>query len=134
MEIAGYVLRITTKEWVKHVFDMAIYYTSVRRKWKLGQIVLFVHKTNGGDAIVGYGVVENVYEAGELSEEERRECAKYGWKKAIAFKYVMEFEKPLSVKETFLKDRKFRGRYCHGLQLSKQQLDSIIGQAEQMQC
>jgi len=133
VEADGYILRIATKQWVSQVFNIAIYYTSIRRKWKSGQTILFVHRTNVGDAIVGYGVIDNICEKDELSEDEKRECEKYGWKKAIEFKYVKEFERPLPIKETFLKDSKLRGRYFHGLRLNKEQLNSIITQAENLQ-
>ena len=92
-----------------------------------------MHKTNIGDAVIGYGVIENVYERDELSEEERLECEKYGWKKAIEFKYIIKFEKPLPVKETFLKDLKLRGKYLHGLLLNREQLNAIISRAESLQ-
>lgn len=129
----GYILRIATKKWVDQVFDLTIYYTGARRKWKMGQTIIFMYKTSVGDAVIGYGVVENIYEIDELSEEEQRECAKYGWKKAIEFKYVVEFKKPLPIKETFLKDSKLHGKYLHGLKLGKEQLNSIISQAERLQ-
>lgn len=129
----GYILRIATKEWVDQVFDLAIYYTGFRRKWRSAQTIIFVHKTNVGDAVVGYGVVEEVYEKDELSEEERRECEKRGWKKALEFKYVLKFDKPLPIKETVLKNLKVRGRLLHGLSLNNQQLSSIIGKAERLQ-
>jgi len=128
VEIAGYVLRIMSDYWVDHVFNMAIYYTNLRRRWKPDQTIIFIHRTNAGDAIVGYGVIENVCEQNELSEEER--LGSEEWKEAIVFKYVVRFEKPLPVKETFLKEPKFRGRYVHGLPLSKEQLDSILKLAE----
>jgi hypothetical protein len=126
VEAAGYILRIATEKWVDQVFDMAIYYTGVRRRWKPGQTIIFIHKTSVGDAVIGYGVIENICEIDELSEEEQRECEKHGWKKAIEFKYVVKLEKPLPIKETFLKDSKLRGRYFHGLKLNKDQLNSII--------
>jgi len=132
-EAAGYLLRIATEKWVNQVFGMAIYYTGVRRRWKPSQTVAFVHKTSVGDAIIGYGVIENIYKKNELSEEEQRECDRYGWKKAIEFKYVMEFKNPLPVKDTFLKDSKLRGKYFHGLKLTREQLDSIISQGEDLQ-
>ena len=103
VEADGYILRIATKQWVEQVFNLAIYYTSARRKWKSGQTILFVHKTNKGDAVVGYGEIGDIYSVDELSGEERRECEKYGWKKAIEFKYVKKFENPLLIKETCLK-------------------------------
>jgi hypothetical protein len=133
VEADGYILRIATEKWVDEVFNLAIYYTSARRKWKAGQTIVFMHKTDIGDAIVGYGVIENVYERDELSDEERLECERRGWKKAIDFKYVIRFEKPLSARKTFLKDLKLRGKYLHSLPLSKEQLDAIIGRAESLQ-
>lgn len=133
MDITGYILRIATKQWVDNVFTMAIYYTNIHRKWKQGQTVLFIHKTGGGDALVGYGVIEAVHEIAELAAEEKGECEKHGWRRALLFTYVVRFEKSLPVKETFLRDRKFRGRCCHGLPLNKEQLDSIISQAEHQQ-
>jgi glutamate mutase epsilon subunit len=89
-----------------------------------------VGKTEFGDAFIGYGVIENVYEKGELSEEEQRECETYGWRKALEFKYLVRFEKPLPLKETFLKELKLRGKTLHSLPLTKEHLNSIIGQAE----
>jgi len=127
-EIAGYVLRIASDRWVDHVFTMALYHTSLRRRWKPGQTVIFIHKTEVGDAVVGYGVIDKVCEQNELSEEEKLESE--AWGKAIVFNYVMRFEKPLPVRETFMKEQKYRGRYAHGLQLSKEQLDSVLDQAE----
>jgi hypothetical protein len=127
-EIAGYVLRIAKDCWVDHVFSMAIYHTSLHRRWRPDQTIIFVHKTSAGDTIVGYGVIENVYQQNDLSEEER--LGSEEWKEAIVFKYVVRFEKPLPVKETFLKEPKFRGRYVHGLALGKGKLDSILKQAE----
>jgi len=133
VEATGYILRISTKEWVDQVFSLAIYYTGTRRKWKLGQIIIFVHKTSIGDAIIGYGEIGNVYASDELSEDERSECEKWGWKKAIEFKYVIKFDKPLSIKETFLKSSKLRGKSLQGFPLTKEQVNSIISQAEQLQ-
>jgi hypothetical protein len=128
----GYILRIATKEWADQVFNLAIYYTSTRRKWKPMQTVLFAHKTDVGDAFVGYGVIESIYEKDELSEDEKRECEKWGWKKALGFQYVVRFEKPLPIRETFIKDLRLRGRSLHGFPLTREQLNSIITQAEQL--
>jgi hypothetical protein len=130
-KIAGYVLRITSDYLVDNVFSMAIYYTNLRRKWKAGQTIVFVHRTESGDAVVGYGVIEDAYQQNKLPEEERMEPEK--WKKALVFTYVLRSEKPLSVKETFLKEPKFRGRYVHGLALSKEQLDSILDRVGSLQ-
>ncbi|MEM3726493.1 MAG: hypothetical protein QXK98_06500 [Candidatus Bathyarchaeia archaeon] len=132
-EKAGYILRIATKQWVIQVFNTAIYYTGARRKWKPGQTIIFVHKTSGGDSIIGYGVIGNIYGLDELSEEERRECERNGWKAAIEFKYVKEFEKALPLKETVLRKIDARGKFLHGLPLSNEQIESVISQAESSQ-
>jgi hypothetical protein len=127
-EPAGYVLRIKSNQWVDHVFNMAIYYTNLRRKWETGQTVIFTHKMESGDAVVGYGVIGNVCPHDELSEEERVKSEE--WRMALVFRYVLKLEKPLPIQETFLKQPKFRGRYMHGLALSKEQLDAILTQTE----
>ena len=130
-EVGGYILRIAKEEWVNKVFDLAIYYTSSRRNWKTGQSIIFVHKTKAGDAFVGYGEIGSIYASDELSEEEKHECDRQGWKKAVEFRYVKRFDEPLSIKETFLKDSKLRGRSLHGFPLKKEQVSTIINQVEQ---
>ena len=133
VEADGYILRISTKRWVDQVFNLAMYYTGARRRWKVGQTIILMHRTSFGDAVIGYGVIGDIYERDELSEEERRECEKYGWKKAIEFRYIIRFENPLPIKETSLKDLKLRGKYLHSLPLNKEQLDVIISKAEDLQ-
>jgi hypothetical protein len=130
-EVASFILRIAAEQWVNHVFEMAIYYTNMKRKWKHGQAVLFIHKTRTGDAFVGYGIIDRVAEKSELSEEDRLECERGDWKRAIEFKYVKRFEKPLPVKETFLKGSKRRGRFFQGLQVSREEFEKIVSQAEE---
>ena len=127
-EFEGCILRIATRQWVNQVFDMAIYFTNLRREWKQGQIVLFVHKTSLGDALVGYGLIERAWEKDELSEQDRDACERGGWKRAIEFRYVKQFDKPVAVKETFLKGSKLRGRCFHGLKLNKNQIAAVLVQ------
>lgn len=132
-EAEGYILRIATDEWVNQVFSIAAYFTSLLKKWQKGQIILFMHKTNVGDSVVGYGEVGDIYDTEELSaEEEKQQCNQYGWKKAIEFSYVMRFEKPLPIKDTFFKGSKLRGRCFHGYRLTPEQLKIILKQAEKL--
>ena len=128
--VEGYILRITAKQWVSQVFEMAIYYTNIRRRLNRGQTILFMHRTEIGDAIVGYGIVEAVKQKDELSEHEKAQCEKGDWRRAIEFKYVKKFESPLQIRETFLKDSKLRGRYLHGLALKEKQVNMLIDQRE----
>jgi hypothetical protein len=130
-EVAGHILRIATEQWVDHAFEMAIYYTNMKRKWKYGQAILFIHKTRTEDAFIGYGVVDHVAERNALSGENRLECERGSWKGAIEFKYVQRFEKPLPVKQTFLKGSKLHGRFVHGLEINKEQVEQILDQAEE---
>jgi len=129
-EIAGYILRIATKKWVDQVFDSAIYYTSINRKWTRGQTILFVHKADEGDAVVGYGLIENVYSADQLSDEEKRRCEKEGWNRALEFRYVKQLEKPLLLRDTFLRDSKLRGRLLHGLSVTRVQMAATVELAD----
>jgi len=129
-ESDGYILRIATKQWVDQVFDTACYYSGLHRKWKQGQTIIFLHKTELGDAAVGYGVVEKVHDKDELSEEEKLECEKHRWTKALEFSYVIKFEKPLLVKGTFLKKSKLRGKSFHGSSLSGKSIQRLISQTE----
>ena len=129
-KVAGYILRIIRKEWVEQVFERTKYYVGIRRKWKPNQIIFFVHKTMRGDAFIGYGVISNLQSFEELSEEERMKCKRWNWKGALDFVYVVRFEKPLLVKETFLGNSKLRGKYLHGLTLTRKQTDSILSMIE----
>lgn len=126
----GYILRIASKQWLNQVFSMAIYFTNMRRKWKNGQTILFVHKTGVGDALVGYGLIERACEQDELSEQDKHECERGGWKRAIEFTYVKQFDEPLAIKDTFLRGSRLRGRYFHGLKLNNNQLKALLAQAE----
>lgn len=126
---SGYILRIAREELVDHVFDMAIYYTNLRRKWSSGQVILFIHRSELGDAFIGYGVIDRVLGKDALSDQERVECERGGWKTAIEFKYVRRFERPLLIRETFLKNSNLRGRFFHGLRLERGQVESVLKQA-----
>jgi hypothetical protein len=128
----GYLLRITKNKWVKQVFERTKYYPGIRRKWKQGTIIFFAHKTEKGDSIIGYGVVEKFQEKNELTLQERIECEKMGWKGAIDFRYVIKFDQPLPIKESALKDLKLRGKYLHGFHLNRARLESLLNQAERM--
>ncbi len=111
------------------VFDTAVYYTALHRNWKPGQAVLFLHKTSVGDAFIGYGLVEKTHEIRELFQEARLESKTYGWHRALEFRYLVKFKRPLPVAETFLRDSDLRGRYLHGLKLDGEMVNSVPDQA-----
>ena len=93
------------------------------------QTILFVHRTNVGDAFVGYGVIKSIYESEDLTEEERSRCKEHGWRKALEFAYVIKYEKPLLVKNTFLRNLKVVGRCLNGYPLDSETLNAIITQS-----
>ncbi len=126
-DYVGYILRIASKRWVEQVFELAIYYTGLNRRWKPGQTILFMHKTDVGDAVVGYGVIQEVCERGALSKEEMEGCSQRGWKRAIIFEYVKRLENPVPAERIFPTYAKYRGRYFHGLPVSKKQIDAAKG-------
>ena len=132
-EVEGYVLRIKNEKWVEQVFDMAIYYSNLNRRWSPGQTILFIHNTQSGDAFVGYGIFSHAKQKRYLLEAEMIQCEQGGWKRAMEFKYVVRFEEPLLVKETFLGKSKLRGRYFHGLKLDREQVKAIVEKADKLQ-
>jgi len=127
----GYILRISRDEWVKQVFDLKKYYVGVRGRWEPGLTIFFARKAEKGDSFLGYGLIENVQELEELSEEERSECEECGWKHALNFKNVVKFEPPLPIKETVIKDVGLWGSRLHGYRLNTAQVQSILSKAEQ---
>jgi len=129
--LKGYILRISRDEWVKRVFDRKKYCVGVRRRWEPGLTVFFARKAERGDSFLGYGFIESVQEIEGLSEEERRECEKWGWKHVLNFKSVVKFEPPLPIKETVIKDTGLWGNRLHGYRLSSEQVRSILSKAEQ---
>ncbi len=84
-----------------------------------------MHRTDVGDAVVGYGVIQEIYEKDALSEEEMEGCIEGGWKKAIIFQYVKKLENPVPAKKIFPTCTKYRGRYFHGLPVSKEQIEVV---------
>ena len=127
----GYILRISRDEWVEQVFDLKKYYVGVRGRWEPGLTIFFARKAEKGDSFLGYGLIENVQELEELSEEERSECEKWGWKHALNFKSLVRFEPPLPIKETVIKDVGLWGSRLHGYRLTSEQVLSILSKAEQ---
>ncbi len=126
----SFILRITEDEWVNQVFDLAIYYTNMNRKWKQGQRVFFLHKLKAGDAIVGYGVISTVFEKEDLPDEEKKQCELGKWRKAIEFRYVKRFEHPPLARETLLRNSRFKGRCFQGLRLDEGEIDAILARGQ----
>ena len=109
---------------------MAIYYTNMKPKWSKGHVIIFVSKTDHGDAFVGFGEFNAVLPKDALFAEDHAECERGGWTNAIEFKYVKRFRRPLLTKDTFFKNTKVRGRCFQGFRLAKEQIEQILSSAD----
>ncbi|MEM2273002.1 MAG: hypothetical protein QXX56_02155 [Candidatus Bathyarchaeia archaeon] len=128
----NFILRITREKWLKRVFRIKKYYPGVPRHWEKGGIIFFARKSDAGDSIIGYGVVEEFVKKDDLSDKERIECEIMNWRGAIIFRELYMFEPPVPIKETFLAAMKAKGKYLHGLQLTEAQTAKILEVAEKI--
>ena len=70
----GYILRISSDDWVDQVYELKKYYSGVMRSWKRETPILFAKKTDIGDSFIGYGIVEKAEFLWELTPEEEAYC------------------------------------------------------------
>jgi hypothetical protein len=122
----NYILRITRDEWYRQVFTIKRYYPGVPRKWDPDGVIFLVRKTEAGDSIIGYGVIERFVKRDLLTQEKKLECEKMGWKGELIFKKLYHFKPPLPIKETILSGSPAKGRCFHGYPLDKDEVDSIM--------
>lgn len=132
-EVGGYILRISRDDWVRQVFEKRKYYPGIMRRWSRGTTILLARKTEKGDSFIGYGIIGRIDMPWELPEEELEYIRSHGWKCVLVFKNLMRFEKPLPLKETFLRDDRRKGKFLHGVPLTVEQVDSILEAAEDLQ-
>jgi len=126
----SYVLRISREEWYRQVFSIKKYFPGVPRKWEPGGTIFLARRTEKGDSLVGYGVIEKFVKRNLLPEDRRRECEEMGWKGAIVFSELYRFDPPIPIKETILEASKAKGRYFHGYPLTKDQVESLLRTAK----
>ena len=132
-EKPGYILRISTDDWLKQVYQKKKYYSGVMRDWKRGTIILLAKKTDVGDSFIGYGVVEKVEMLWEMTPEEEGYTKEHGWKCALNFNALFRFVKPYPIRESILSEDPRKGRLLHGARLSEDQVDAILEAAEDYQ-
>jgi hypothetical protein len=129
----GYVLRISHEDLVNQVFNLGKYYSGVQRNFIRGTPLLFAAKSEGGDSIVGYGVVDKIEYLWEMTPEEEAYAREHGWKVALTLRGATRFGTPLLIKNSLLKDDKRKGFYLHGAKLSEGTIDALLEQAEEIQ-
>ena len=132
-EVGGYILRVSRDDWVRQVFEKRKYYPGIMRRWTRGTTILLARKTEQGDSFIGYGIIGRIDMPWELPEEELEYIRNQGWKCVLVFKNLIRFEKPLPLKETFLRGDKRKGKFLHGVPLTVDQVDSILEAAEDLQ-
>jgi len=127
MRHGGYILRVKP-EWVDTVFQSGVYYTGfvAVKGWRPGSTVIFVSKTEVGDSIIGYGVIERVRVKEELSEGELAFCIPRGWSMAVEFSSLTRLSTPVPVKITPIAKWGVYGRYLHGRRLTAEELEAIM--------
>jgi hypothetical protein len=129
----GYILRISTDEWLDQVYELKKYYSGVMRGWKRGTPILLAKKTDVGDSFIGYGIVGKVEMLWEMSPEEEAYCKENNWRCALTFKSLFSYEKPYPIKESILADDPRKGSFLHGARLTEEQVDTILEAAEDYQ-
>jgi hypothetical protein len=127
----GYILRISSDEWLEQVFQLKKYYAGISRNWRRGTPILMAKKTELGDSILGYGIIQKVEMLWEMTPEEEDYCRENKWRCALNFQPLVKFEKPIPIKDTVLADDERKGSYLHGALISEQIVDSILKQAEE---
>ena len=129
----GYILRISTDDWLNQVYELKKYYSGVMRNFKRNTPILLAKKTEVGDSFIGYGVIGKVELLWELSPEEEAYCKENNWKCALTFKALNRFEKPFPIKATVLADDPRKGSFLHAARLEEAQVDAILDAAEAYQ-
>ena len=132
-ENPGYILRVSTDDWVEQIFEIKKYYSGIMRNWKRGTPILLAKKTEAGDSFLGYGVTDKVEMLWEMSPEEENYCRENNWRCALTLKPLIRFKNPYPIKETFLAEDKRKGSFLHGAMLMEGQVDEILEHAEDYQ-
>uniref|UniRef100_A0A6M3MFI4 Uncharacterized protein n=1 Tax=viral metagenome TaxID=1070528 RepID=A0A6M3MFI4_9ZZZZ len=128
-ETPGYVLRISSDEYLLQLKEIKKYYPGIQRHWRKGTPILFAKKVKV-DSFVGHGIVEKVEMLWEMTPEEEDYCRQNKWKQALTFMPLVMYENPLPLKETFLKDDKRKGMFLHGIKLTENQVAELLETAE----
>ncbi|MEM4311781.1 MAG: hypothetical protein QXX95_05270 [Nitrososphaerales archaeon] len=81
----GYFLRILPGKYEESLFSKRCYFTGRARHWELESLVFFARKDEGRDSIFGLGILRDIKNIKELSEEEKINCEREGWRWKLIF-------------------------------------------------
>ena len=107
----GYVLRFVNEDLENQAFTLSKYYSGITRNWIRGTPLLFAMKTEEGDSLVGYAVVDKIENLWEMPPEEETYAREHGWKIALTLRGATKFKVPLLIKNSLLKDDKRKGAF-----------------------
>ena len=85
-ENPGYILRVSTDDWVEQIFEIKKYYSGIMRNWKRGTPILLAKKTDVGDSFLGYGITDKVEMLWEMTPEEENYCRENNWRCTLTLK------------------------------------------------
>ncbi len=129
----GYVLRIAHEDLVNQVFSLGKYYSGVQRNFIRGTPLLFAAKSEGGDSIVGYGVIDKIEHLWEMTPADEVYAKEHGWKLGLTLRGATRLGTPLLIKNSLLKDDKRKGAFLHGAKLSEETINTLLEQVEEIQ-
>ncbi len=129
----GYVLRISHEDLVNQVFSLGKYYSGIQRNFIRGTPLLFAAKSEGGDSIVGYGVIDKIEHLWEMTPADEVYAKEHGWKLGLTLRGATRLGTPLLIKNSLLKDDKRKGAFLHGAKLSEETINTLLEQVEEIQ-
>jgi len=129
----GYILRVSTDDWVNPIYELKKIYSGVMRNWRRDSTMLLAKKTQVGDSFIGYGVIGKVEMLWALTPEEETYCRENNWKCALSLIAMTQFKNPYPIKQTLLAADPRKGAFLHGARLTEQQVDEILEEAEDCQ-
>ncbi len=118
-------LRILREDWANRVFEKRMYYTSLKRRWEKGLECFFIMKTDVGDSVVGYGILEDYKAKEDWLKIGGEHFMEHPWKTVLKFGKLVKFQNPIPVKELQL-DQRLKGKYLHGVKIDQFLVDRIL--------
>ena len=127
----GFLYFINDKNIVDQLIDTNRLYSKIKRKWDRTSCIIFL-LSKKGVYIQGYGSVDFVLDTNELTGLEQMYCTMYGYKQCIGFKRLNWLTKLVQLND-FMKIRKIRYGYLHGIYLEEDKLDEILDEIDMCQ-
>lgn len=119
------LLRIVRDEWAERFFNDGRYYTRLRRRWEKGLTAFFLKKTDVGDSVIGFGILDDFASREDWLSAGGSPYYEHPWDTVLIFKQLVRFPKPVPVKDLGL-DERLRGNRLHGYRIGMHLVDKIF--------